>query len=37
MNAPAVLTLAVRAADPSDAAAEAYVRAHPDATPFHLP
>ena len=37
MNAHAPITPTVRAADPSDAAAEAFARAHPDATPFHLP
>ncbi len=38
MNAPAgPLAPTVRAADPADPALEAFVRAHPAATPFHLP
>lgn len=38
MNAPVRLApLTVRAADPADPAVEAFVRAHPAATPFHLP
>lgn len=35
MNAPTRIAPDVREADPADAAAEAYVRAHPQATPFH--
>jgi FemAB-related protein (PEP-CTERM system-associated) len=37
VNAPLPIPLAVREADPADAAAEAYARAHGGATPFHLP
>lgn len=38
MNAPVRLApLTVRAIDPADPALEAFVRAHPAATPFHLP
>jgi FemAB-related protein (PEP-CTERM system-associated) len=37
VNAHVPLGLSVREADPSDAAADAFVHAHPDATPFHLP
>jgi FemAB-related protein (PEP-CTERM system-associated) len=38
MNAPVRLApLTVRTADPADPALDAFVRAHPAATPFHLP
>jgi FemAB-related protein (PEP-CTERM system-associated) len=38
MNAPVRLgALTISRTDPSDAAADAFVRAHPEATPFHLP